>query len=236
MALTTRTQGLQLPMRVWDAPTRLFHVAVIVLIAVSYTSIKLADLHNPHADPFWMRVHLASGLSMLALLLSRVAWGFVGSDTSRFRSFLVSPIAGLRHLRRVSVREPDTQVGHNAAGGWMVVIMLLLLGVQVGTGLFANDKRNTQGPLAKFVGKPASDMFSAVHGWNFGLLALAIALHVAAIIAYAVVKKQDLVRPMITGKKRLPAATRAPRMASPLGALALLAVAGVAVWVLATQI
>jgi cytochrome b len=236
MALRTRNQGLQLPMRVWDAPTRLFHLLVIVLIAVSYISIKLADLHNPHADPFWIHVHLASGFSMLALLLFRIAWGFIGSDTSRFRSFLVSPIAGLRHLRQFSAREPDTQVGHNAAGGWMVLIMLLLLALQVGTGLCANDNRSTEGPLAKYVGKSASDVLSRLHGWNFGSLAVAIALHIVAIVAYAVIKKQDLVRPMITGKKRLPAATRAPRMASPLAALAILAIAGAAVWVLATQI
>jgi cytochrome b len=169
---------------------------------------------------------------MLTLLLFRLAWGFVGSATSRFSSFLRSPVEGLRHLARFGRREPDTEIGHNAAGGWMVLVMLLDLGVQAGTGLFSNDDVANKGPLAHLVAKRTSDWLSSIHSVNFYVLLALIALHLVAIIAYAAVKRQNLVRPMITGKKRLPAAMRQPRLASPALAAAVLGLSAVLVWAL----
>ena len=212
----------RLLMKVWDAPTRLFHWAVVLLVICSYVSQKLDR----------MNLHMLFGYTMLTLLLFRLAWGFIGSDTSRFSRFLTSPIAGLRHLARFGQREADTQVGHNAAGGWMVLLMLLGLFVQVGTGLFSNDDVLTKGPLAHLVSKRTSDELSSIHAINFWVLVGLIALHIVAIVAYAAVKRQDLVRPMVTGKKRLPAATRQPRLASPALAVVVLACAAVLVWAL----
>ena len=212
-------------MRVWDAPTRLFHVALMVLVATSYASIRFDRID----------LHLLSGYAMLTLLLFRLAWGFVGSETSRFSQFLRSPLAGLRHLAHFARREEDNDVGHNAAGGWMVMILLGDIAVQVGTGLFSNDDVVTDGPLAHLVSRTVSDRITALHAANFNVLLGLIALHVVAAVAYAVVKRQNLVRPMVTGRKRLPGATRQPRMASPLLALLLLVLAACAVWVLATR-
>jgi len=202
-------------MRVWDAPTRLFHWAIVILIGVSWLSI-----HNG-----WMLIHFLSGYSILTLLLFRITWGFVGSETARFASFLGSPLAALRHLSHLRRREPDDQIGHNAAGGWMVLVMLLMLAVQVGTGLCANDDVLTEGPLAEYVGKKLSDRLSIIHALNFKLILAVIVLHLLAIGGYAVLKGHNLVRPMVTGRKRLPAGLRAPRMANPLLALAVLACA-----------
>ncbi len=227
MALRNRTTELKLPMRVWDAPTRLFHWALVLLIATSYVTVHQG----------WMQLHLISGYTILSLVLFRVIWGFVGSDTARFGRFLRSPLEGLRHLAHFGRRGPDTQVGHNAAGGWMVLVLLIVLGVQLLTGLSVTDEDDDiAGPLARFVGPAWSDRLTTLHFQNFNILLGVIALHVLAVIAYAVVKRHDLVRPMITGKKRLPAVTRAPRMASPLLALAILAAVGVGVWLLATRV
>jgi cytochrome b len=225
MALRNFNQAMRLPMRIWDAPTRLFHWLLVLLVATGYVTIK----RN------WMELHLLAGYAMLTLLIFRVVWGFIGSDTARFARFLRSPIAGLRHLAHFARRTPDDEVGHNEAGGWMVLAMLLVLAAQVGTGLFSNDDGATEGPLAKYVDKAVSDKLSGYHGLNFNILLGLIGLHIVAIVAYAVVKRHDLVRPMFTGKKRLPAATRAPRMASPILALAILVVAALAVWALATR-
>jgi cytochrome b len=206
---------LHLPMRVWDAPTRLFHWVLIVLIATSWVT----QYEN------WMEWHKLSGYSILTLLLFRLAWGFVGSDTARFARFLKSPLAALRHVSHITRREPDYEIGHNAAGGWMVLVMLLLLLVQAVSGLFSNDDIDTEGPLTNQDSKEQSDWFSHIHSINFTLIEIVIALHVLAIIAYAVLKRQDLVRPMVTGKKRMPGATRPPRMASSILAVVLLIVA-----------
>ena len=209
-------------MRVWDAPTRLFHWAIVVLMTFSYVC----------AMREWNQLHFLSGYTVLALLLFRVAWGFIGSETSRFRQFLRSPAAGLAHLAAFGKREPDTEIGHNAAGGWMVLAMLAALFVQVGTGLFSNNDIDAKGPLAHRVSKGTSDWLSGVHATSFYVLLALVVLHVLAIIAYAAVKRHDLVRAMVTGKKRLPANLRQPRFASPLLAAGILAVAAGAVWLL----
>ncbi len=217
---------LRLSMRVWDAPTRLFHWAVVLLIATSYLSIRFDRID----------LHLLSGYTMLALLLFRLAWGFVGSETSRFSQFLRSPVEAVRHLAQFTRREDDDQVGHNAAGGWMVLVLLGDIALQVGLGLFSNDDVVTQGPLAHFVSKDASDRITALHALNFTVLLCLMGLHVVAIAAYAAVKRHNLLRPMITGRKRLPGATRQPRMASPLLALLLVVLSGCLVWVMATRL
>jgi cytochrome b len=188
---------------------------VVALILVSWISIRNS----------WMRIHFLSGYGMVTALLFRLGWGFVGSQTARFSSFLGSPGAALRHLARLRRREPDSQVGHNPAGGWMVLVMLLVLAVQATTGLCANDDIMTQGPLADLVGKPVSDRLSVIHAANFKLILAIGLLHVLAIAAYAVLKGHNLVRPMITGRKTLPAGQPAPRMATTRAAAAVLAVA-----------
>jgi cytochrome b len=210
---------LYLPLRVWDLPVRLFHWTLVILIFVSWLTQELGR----------MDLHKLCGYTIMALLLFRLAWGFVGSDTARFSKFLRSPLAAFRHLGQLHRREPDTEIGHNAAGGWMVLVMLGMLAVQVGSGLFSNDDVLTEGPLAHFVSKETSDWLSHVHSINFKLTEAVIVLHVLAIATYALLKGHNLVRPMITGKKRMPGATRAPRMASPLLAIVILAIAGGAV-------
>jgi cytochrome b len=203
------------PMRVWDAPTRLFHWALVILLGVSWLTESRG----------WMRVHMLSGYSIIALLLFRVAWGVAGSQTARFSHFVRGPQAALRHLTHLLRRQPDTEIGHNAAGGWMVLVMLALLAVQVGTGLCANDDANTEGPLFNYVGKEWSDWLSHVHAVNFVLIQLAVALHVAAILIYLGLARHDLVRPMITGRKLLPDVLTPPRFVSPVRAVVLFAIA-----------
>jgi cytochrome b len=215
MAAKPPAAGIRLPMPIWDLPTRLFHWVLVGLVAFSYFSAK----YNK------MDLHVLSGHAVLALLIFRVVWGFVGSDTARFSRFLKSPLAALRHLSHFLRREPDTQVGHNEAGGWMVIGLLLLLAAQVATGLCANDDGTTEGPLVKYISKALSDRLSGFHSLIINILLVAIAGHVLAVIGYAVFKGHDLVRPMITGRKRLPAATPAPGMIHPVVALVVLLVA-----------
>ena len=203
------------PMRVWDVPTRLFHWALVILLGISWLTESRG----------WMQLHFLSGYSIITLLLFRVAWGFAGSQTARFSHFIRGPWAALRHFAHLLRREPDTEIGHNAAGGWMVLVMLALLAVQVSTGLFANDDANTEGPLFSYVGKEQSDWLSHIHAVNFMLIKIAVVLHVVAILIYLGLARHDLVRPMITGRKLLPVALSPPRLVSPLRAAALFAIA-----------
>lgn len=207
--------------RVWDGWVRLVHWAIVVLLGLSYASAQAGNL----------RLHFLSGHAVLALLLFRIAWGFVGSETARFRRFLRSPLAALRHLAAFPRRGPDREVGHNAAGGWMVLVLLGLLLAQAVTGLFADTGYGDFGPLAKSVSAAASDRLTGLHHriFYYGILPAA-ALHILAVAAYALVKRHDLVRPMLTGRKRLPAEVAPPRMGSPWLAAALLGAAALSVY------
>jgi cytochrome b len=215
--------GIRLSMRVWDLPTRLFHWLLVLLVCISWYTGENGPL----------RLHFLSGYAIFTLLLFRIGWGFFGSDTARFSRFLKSPRLALRHLASLTRRHADTEIGHNAAGGWMVLLLLLLLAAQVGTGLFGRTDF-TDAPFAYLIGGAASEKVTEIHEWLFTLIEIAVLVHVLAIILYAVIARQDLVRPMITGKKRLPAAMRAPRMASAAAALGWLVICVLVVGALIT--
>ncbi|TPG51926.1 hydrogenase [Roseomonas nepalensis] len=213
--------------KVWDGWVRAVHWSLVGLIGFSWWAARAGRME-------W---HMLSGEVILTLLLFRLGWGIAGSDTARFARFLRSPAEGLRHLRHLPRREPDTEIGHNAAGGWMVLAMILVLLAQAVSGLFTDDGILAKGPLARRVPPGVADAARGVHLLNFDVLLAAVALHVLAVLAYAALKRHDLVRPMVTGFKRMPAAlaARAPRLGSPWLALALLAAAAGVVTVIARQ-
>jgi cytochrome b len=206
--------------KVWDGWIRLVHWSIVLLIGLSYASIQNG----------WMKTHYWSGYAVLTLVLFRIAWGFVGSDTARFFRFLKSPLAAFHHLRDFPKPEPDREIGHNAAGGWMVLVLLGLLLAQPVTGLFSDSGYGDYGPLAKSVSSETSDWLTGLHHRNFNLILAAASLHVLAVGAYALLKGHDLVRPMVTGRKDLAADAVPPRLGSPLLAAALLGVAALLVF------
>lgn len=198
---------------VWDVPVRLVHWLIVTLVAAAYVTWRLN----------WMVWHGRIGDVLLALLLFRLLWGFFGSETARFSRFLTSPRTALEHLKYALLREPDHQVGHNPAGGWMVVFLLVLLLGETLTGLYVANDIADVGPLTGFVPAPAANAIEASHAILWDVLLAAIVLHVLAIAGYAAIKGQNLLRPMIIGSKVLPASVAAPRIAGPVRAVLLLA-------------
>ena len=201
--------------KVWDGATRLFHWLLVFLLGFLWLSVEKG----------WMELHFYAGYTVGALLIFRLAWGFVGSETSRFSHFLASPFEALRHLMHLTKREPDDQVGHNAAGGWMVLVLLGLVGAQVITGLCANDDIAVEGPLVQLIAKGTSDYMTSLHFRIFKIIQIAVVLHVVAIAAYAILKRHNLLHPMLSGHKYVPIDTEAPHIAHPLRAWAIFAVA-----------
>ena len=179
-------------MRAWDLPTRVFHWAVVALVTVSWVSV----------DNGFMRLHLASGLGLMTLLLSRLAWGIVGSTTARFAEFVTGPRRVIGYLKSLATGDSPHFVGHNPAGGWMVVLMIALLLAQVATGLFANDGVHFNGPLASQVSADRSDWVTGLHATLFNVLLLVVWIHLVAIFFYLWVKGDNLIRPMISGEKQ----------------------------------
>ncbi len=199
--------------RVWDAPIRLVHWLIVALVAAAYATWRLN----------WMIWHGWIGDALLALLIFRALWGVFGSETARFSRFLASPRTVAQHLKYVLLREPDRQVGHNPAGGWMVLFLLVLLLAETLSGLYVANDIADVGPLTAIVPAPLADAIDAAHAVLWDVLLAAIAAHVLAIAAYAAVKGQNLLRPMITGTKILPESVTAPRFAGAARAAALFA-------------
>lgn len=210
--------------KVWDAPTRLFHWLLAGLIAAAYATAATGRIE-------W---HFLIGYAILALVGFRILWGLVGSDTARFARFLRSPIAAFAHLKDVFARRSHPEAGHNAAGGWMVLALLALVLFQGATGLFATDGIFSDGPLARYAGTALSEAITAIHEANFNLLLAAVALHVLAVIGYGLWLRDNLLRPMVTGWKKLPVSIARPRMAGLFWAATALVASGASVWALAT--
>ncbi len=211
---------------VWDLPTRLFHLLTVVLVLAAYVTERLN----------WMDWHVRAGTALLALLLFRLIWGVLGSDTARFAGFLTAPRAAVRHLAHVFHREPDTQIGHNPAGGWMVLLLLALLLSEVLTGIISNNDVADEGPLTGLMPPWLANGIDDLHALLWDALLAAIALHLAAIALYAVAKGHHLLRPMLTGRKQLPARATPPRIASPVLALGALAGSAIVAALLATYL
>jgi cytochrome b len=211
-------------LRVWDPWVRLTHWGVALLLPFSWWT----------ADTGRDDLHMQSGYAILALVLFRLAWGVVGSDTARFTRFVKGPRAVLVHLSHLRHREAPAEVGHNAAGAVAVLLLLALLLTQTVSGLFADDLIFTRGPLARRVDEAWSTPATSVHLRAYWVILGVAVLHVLAVVAYRVVAGRRLVKPMLTGVMQAPAGTPAPRMGSNLLALALLAASAGVVWWIST--
>ena len=186
-----QTELEQQPVRVWDLATRVFHWALVILMIVSFVTVKV--------NGSWMQWHFYSGFAILSLVSFRLIWGFVGGHYSRFTNFLFSPSAIVAYLKSSDLT-PRT-LGHNPLGSLSVYALLLSVATQATTGLFANDDISNEGPLSKFVSNATVSLLTTVHRLNEKLLIALVLLHVAAIIYYLIRKKENLIRPMISGDK-----------------------------------
>ncbi|HLO63276.1 MAG TPA: cytochrome b/b6 domain-containing protein [Azonexus sp.] len=178
----------QVRVLVWDWPTRLFHwllaVSVVAAIVSGEVGGSLIDWHG--------RI----GLFVVGLLAFRLAWGLVGSTYARFGHFFPTP-AKVRAYLKGDWRGH----GHNPLGAFSVFGLLGVLVVQVATGLFANDDIAFSGPLASLVESGLSNRLTGLHHLTGKVLLLLIGLHVGAIAFYFRIKKDNLVKPMLTGWK-----------------------------------
>lgn len=178
---------------VWDVPTRIFHWLLVVLLGFSWWS----------AETYHLDWHRYSGITVLTLVAFRLLWGLFGTSTARFSQFVKGPGTVAAYVRPSS--ELPVPVGHNPLGGWSVIVMLLLLVVQVTSGLFAVDIDGIEsGPLSHLVTFDEGRTASSIHNISFNLLLIVVALHIIAIIFYLVVRRRNLIGPMVTGFQRVP--------------------------------
>lgn len=142
--------------------------------------------------------HKRMGLVLLGLLVFRILWGFFGTRTARFSSFVKGPGAIMDYFRGRS----GPIIGHSPLAALSVVGLLGVMLVQVGAGLFAGDPYDgATGPLNSLASIPLADALTQWHTWFYWVVLGMVALHLAAIAYYGVVKQDDLVSPMFSGQK-----------------------------------
>jgi cytochrome b len=207
---------------VWDLPVRLFHWLLACLIPLSWWTAKNDALE----------VHLYSGYSILTLIIFRLLWGVFGSSTAQFRNFVRGPRAIIAYIRDSRAWKA---IGYSPLGALSVLAMLVVLKLQVATGLLnADDDGLTEGPLYLKVSETAADFAHEAHELLFKLLLTLIALHIAAILFFHVVQKKNLVGPMVTGKAEVDPAAEPMRAGKYwVALLCLLAAIATARWIIA---
>jgi cytochrome b len=196
----------------WDLPTRLFKWSLVALIIIAWITSGFSDPN--------MAVHKAAGYGILTLIVYRFLWGFFGGNTARFSNFVRSPAAVIAYFRALRRDRARPYLGHNPAGGLMVLGLLLACGVQALLGLFASDGVFASGPFADLVAEDVSRWATLLHkAWFYVVLGLA-AMHICVNLYYQFVKDENLIGAMITGRKRRAAYadTSSAREGSLLGA------------------
>lgn len=189
--MSTSDESTTRSVKVWDIPTRLFHWLLVIGVFAMWLTADVLDR---------LGLHMAIGLALLGLIVFRLVWGVIGSDTARFTQFVRHPKHIVSYLKG---ENRGVWLGHNPLGALSVLALILSIIVQLVTGLFANDQIFNEGPFSDYVSENTQDLMSYIHEINFYVLLGLIALHLLAIAFYQFKKHEPLVQAMITGKRAL---------------------------------
>ena len=201
--------------KVWDLPTRVFHWGLVASVGLAYVSGEVLPKS-------WIGAHAFFGYVIAALIAFRLFWGVFGPEPSRFKSFLYSPRAALDYLRRLLALRPPFHLGHNPLGALMVFALLAVLLVLIASGIVAIGGAERMGPLAGQVSFKFAKAAEHFHEGVVGVLGALVGLHVLGVLISSLAERQNLIRAMIDGCKRVPAGIRfAPPKPARLAAAAL---------------
>jgi cytochrome b len=182
---------------IWDLSTRIFHWVLVLLVGINLFII------GPRAG-FQTIFHFVAGYAIAGLLLFRLVWGFVGSPRSRFADFLRRWPVVKDYVDRLKRFDPPHSIGHNPLGGWMIALLLTTLAGMIVTGLFAAGRR-AAGPLAASIPLPAAMMVRDLHSLISDFLIALIVVHLLGVAVDWFLTGDNLVKAMVTGRKKLPA-------------------------------
>jgi cytochrome b len=185
--------------RAWDLPTRVFHWTLVTLLISAYVSFRFSEAFGDNT----LKWHRYNGYAVLVLLLWRVLWGFVGSSTSRWSAFVRWPWVAAGYAIDLLRGQKRHFLGHNPLGTWMILAVMTALAGQATLGLFTVEHNDAYwGPLYKLVSEGRQKMLSIWHTQAFYYVLLPLlAAHITANVLYGIVKKDPLIRAMVTGKK-----------------------------------
>lgn len=178
-------------LEVWGPLTRFFHWSLALFFTLSYLSEDNFEL-----------IHFYTGYAITALIIFRIIWGVIGPKNSRFSHFVKKPSAAIGYLKSLLTTTPQHYLGHNPAGGLMVVALLCMLALSVTSGMTLLAIEGS-GPLANsFVASFNEDFMEEVHELFANGTLLLVCLHIVGVIVSSLVHKENLARAMITGVKQ----------------------------------
>ena len=205
----------------WDIPTRAFHWFLAISLCASWATAE--------AGFEWIDTHDFLGYCALTLVLFRILWGVTGTRYARFSDFVKGPGTVAATVPKLFSRNPGTDVGHNPIGGWSVLVFLLLVGIQAGTGLFISDDVLHSGPYHHVISSSLAGQLAQIHHLNSTAIQVFVVIHIVAIAWYRWGKDTALVGPMISGRKALDDPAQSIGSSQLLKALAVFAVAAGAI-------
>lgn len=189
--MTARVEPTKV-VRVWDAPTRIFHWAMVALVIVAWLTGE--------SDGLGAQAHRYAGEAMAGLLVFRLLWGFIGGEHARFSAFLPTPSSVWSHARGMLRGKSHRTLGHNPLGALAVFALLVSVSVVVVTGLLSVGEEGSSGPLAPVFGINLAD----AHELSFRILQGLVVLHLIGVAVTSLASWDNLVAAMISGAKRRP--------------------------------
>ncbi|MCW8830615.1 MAG: cytochrome b/b6 domain-containing protein [Gammaproteobacteria bacterium] len=180
--------------KVWDPLVRVFHWTLASAFFIAYLT-----------EDDWMNVHAYAGYTIGALIMFRLLWGFVGTRHARFSDFVRPPREVVSYLKDMATFHPKRYLGHNPAGGAMVVALLVSLSLTVLTGMSVYGAEESAGPLAElFANAPelVADMFEELHEFFANFTLFLVVFHVIGVVLAGLQHGENLVRSMINGLKK----------------------------------
>jgi cytochrome b len=166
--------------KVWDPFVRVFHWLLATLFLTAFLTGEDAG-----------QVHIAAGYGIAGLIALRIGWGFVGPRHARFSNFVRSPRQVLAYLRDVALLRAPRYLGHNPAGGAMIIALLVML---LGTGITGYMMTTDPFWSAKWV----EEVHETVASLTVGL----VFFHVFGVLLSSFLHEENLIKSMITGRKR----------------------------------
>lgn len=182
--------------KVWDPLVRVFHWSLVTAFAVAYLT-----------EDHFLGLHTQAGYTIIGLVLFRLIWGVIGTRHARFSDFVRGPAAVRDYLVSLLHGRPAHYLGHNPAGGWMVITLLVALLLTTLSGLLTYGiGENAAGPFAALAGDPGgflSEAMEEVHEFLAHFTLLLVFVHIAGVIVSGWLHHENLVRAMFTGRKPL---------------------------------
>ena len=166
--------------RVWDAPTRVFHWLFVFCFAGAYLTSE---------SERWSLVHITLGYTLGGLIAFRLVWGFVGTRYARFTSFVQGPAAVVRYAKSMASGKPQHFVGHNPVGA-VAIVLLILSGIAiVATGYAAFNE----------IG---GEWVAELHEVSSHIMLILVGIHIVGVIVASRLHRENLARAMVTGNKQ----------------------------------